>query len=100
MLIIAGKIRLDPQNRETADAAAIEMMAETRKEPGNLSYTFSSDLADPGTVYIFEEWESQQTLDAHFKMPHMARFQGIIGGLGVLEMSVQKYQVSSVGPIR
>jgi quinol monooxygenase YgiN len=100
MLVIAGTIRLDPGRRETADAAALEMMEETRKEPGNISYTFSSDLRDPGTVYLFEEWESQEALDAHFRAPHMAKFQGVLGGLGIREMSVQKYQVTSVGPVR
>jgi hypothetical protein len=29
----------------------------------------------------------------------MAKFQGALGSLGVQEMKVQKYQVSSVGPI-
>ena len=100
MLVIAGHIEIDPANRDTAIAAAVTVMEETAKEAGCISYTFSSDLSDPGCFRIFEEWESQEALDAHFTTPHMAVFQGKIGDLGVKSMKVQKYQVSSVGPLR
>ncbi len=100
MIVIAGHIRLDPSRRDDAVAAALEVMRETAKEPGCISYTFSADLGDPGRFRIFEEWDSQEALDAHFRTPHMARFQKAVGGLGVQEMAIQKYQVSSVGPLR
>ncbi|MCP4005251.1 MAG: antibiotic biosynthesis monooxygenase [bacterium] len=99
MIVVAGRIQLDPANREQAVAAAVEMMRETRKEAGCISYTFSTDLSDPGEFHIFEEWESQQALDAHLASPHMAVFQQTFGGFGITAMDVQKYQVSSVGPI-
>ena len=100
MLVIAGRIEIDPVNRDGAIAAAREMMEESHKEPGCISYAFSADLSDPGCFRIFEEWESQEALDAHFAAPHMAAFQAKVGGLGVKSMHVQKYQVSSVGPLR
>lgn len=100
MLVIAGRITLDPRNREKAVVAAVEMMKETHKEPGCRSYVFSAELDDPGAFRVFEEWESEEALRAHFEMPHMKRFQVAIGGLGVTGMSLQKYQISSVGPIR
>lgn len=100
MLVIAGRIVIDAANRETAIAAAIEIMEETRKEPGCISYTFSADLSEAGGFRIFEEWESQAALDAHFKSPHMAKFQGQMGGFGLKEMSVQRYEIASVGPLR
>ena len=71
-------------------------MAETRKENGCISYTFSADLADEGLFHLFEEWEGQEALDSHFKQPHMAKFQGAVGGLGVKGMSIQRYEVGSV----
>lgn len=98
-LVIAAVIRIDPAHTEAASAAAIEMMRETRKEPGCISYTFSADLEEAGAFRLFEEWESQAALDAHFEAPHMAAFRGKVGGLGVREMSVQKYQIESVGPL-
>ena len=99
MLVIAGTISIDPANRDAAIAAATEMMAGTLKESGCISYTFSADLSDPGGFRIFEEWESQEALDAHFQAPHMAHFQGQMGKFGVREMKVQRYEIASVGPL-
>ncbi|MDJ0847921.1 MAG: putative quinol monooxygenase [Myxococcota bacterium] len=99
MLVIAGHIRLDPAKRDEAIAAAREMMTDTHQEAGCISYTFSADLSDEGVFHIFEEWESQEALDAHFKAPHMARFQGLMPNFGLKEMKVQRYEVSSAGPL-
>ncbi len=99
MLVIAGTIAIDPAGRDHAVAAATTMMAETLKEEGCISYTFSADLTDPGGFRIFEEWESQEALDAHFKAPHMAAFQSEFGKIGVREMKVQRYEIASVGPL-
>ena len=100
MIVIAGHVVLDPKQREKAEAAAREMMSETRKEKGCLSYTFSADLEEAGRFRIFEEWESDEALRAHFTSPHMARFQQAVGGFGVREMKVQRYDVAKVGPLR
>jgi quinol monooxygenase YgiN len=100
MIVVAGHVTLDPAQREPAIAAAREMMRETCKEAGCISYTFSADLDEPGRFRIFEEWESDEALRAHFAAPHMARFQKAVGGLGVREMVVQRYEVAKVGPLR
>jgi quinol monooxygenase YgiN len=100
MLVIAGTVSLDPAHRDAAIEAAREMMAATHEEPGCISYVFSAALDDPGEFRIFEEWQDQAALDAHFQMPHMAAFQAKLGGFGVRGMNVQRYEVSSVGPLR
>jgi quinol monooxygenase YgiN len=100
MLVVAGAIEIDPANRDAAIAAALRMMEETQREPGCISYTFSADLAEPGRFRIFEEWRDEAALHAHFKAPHMAAFQKAVAGLGVRRMAIQRYEVSSVGPVR
>ena len=100
MLVIAGRIRLDPAKRADALAAAREMMRETRREAGCISYTFSADVEDDGAFHLFEEWESAEALAAHFQAPHMVRFQKAAAGLGVRETKIQRYEVASVGPVR
>ena len=99
MLVIAGHVKIDPAKLDEATPAAVEMMQETHKEPGCISYSFSAALDEPGTIRIFEEWESQGALDAHFKAPHMAKFQQAMGGFGVKEMVVHRYEVASKGPL-
>lgn len=100
MLVIAGTIRLDPAKREVAIAAARDVMRDTRRETGCISYTFSADVEDAAVFHVFEEWESAAALGAHFQAPHMARFQAAAAGFGVKEMKLQRYEVASVGPVR
>jgi quinol monooxygenase YgiN len=94
MIIIGGYIRLDPAKHDDAVAAATVMMAETAKEAGCVSYVFSASFDDPGLVHIFEEWESQEHLDAHFVAPHMATFQAAMADFGVTDRSIHKYSAS------
>lgn len=99
MLVVAGTIEIDPAKRDAAVAAALQMMQETQREPGCISYTFSADLADPGRFRIFEEWRDEAALHAHFAAPHMAAFQKAVAGLGVRRVAIQRYEVASVGPL-
>ena len=98
MLIIAGTITVDPSDVEALTAAAVEMMRATRAEPGNLAYAFSRDLGDPRLVHVFEQWQDDEALAAHFKTPHMAEFQRQIAGKAK-SMELRKHRVSSSGPI-
>jgi quinol monooxygenase YgiN len=99
MLIIAGTIEIDPSKREPALAAAREMMAETLKEKGCHAYTFSADLADPSRIHLFERWESEEALLAHFATPHMAAFQKALAAIRP-KADILKYQIASSGPVR
>ncbi|WP_419918777.1 putative quinol monooxygenase [Candidatus Poriferisocius sp.] len=97
MIVIAGTANLPPENTEAFMAAAGEMATASRAEGGNLDYCFS--VQEPGRIRIFECWESEEALAEHFKAPHMASFGATIGDLGLTGMDLQKYQVSSVGPL-
>lgn len=99
MLIVAGTITLDPAQRAEAEKAFDNMREATLAEPGCLFYQAYLDRKDPGTVLIFERWESQEALNAHFATPHMAEFGAALGNLGVSAMDVKKYEVSSEGPV-
>lgn len=99
MLIVAGAITLDPAKRDEADAAFEKMRTATLEEPGCIEYQAYSGRNDPGTVFMFEKWQDQAALDAHFASPHMAEFGAALGGLGVTGMDVKKYEVSSEGGV-
>ncbi len=99
MLIVAGAITLDPAKRAEADAAFEKMRIATLEEPGCIEYQAYSGRGDAGIVFMFEKWQDQAALDAHFASPHMADFGAALGGLGVTAMDVKKYVVSSEGGI-
>ena len=100
MIVIAGTISFDPAKQEEASKAARALMAETRKEPGCISYGFTADLEDAGCFHIFEEWKTQADIDAHTQAPHMKAFGKLVPTFGIRGMKLQKYEVASVGPLR
>jgi quinol monooxygenase YgiN len=100
MLIIAGTFRIPTDTRDAILKAACEMQAETQKEPGCHAYRFTKDLEDSSLMHLFERWESEEHLRAHFATPHMALFQKALGGLRPEIVEIQKYEISKVGPVR
>ncbi len=99
MLIVAGVIQMDPAKRADADAAFEKMRIATLAEPGCIEYQAYSGRDDAGTVFMFEKWQDQAALDAHFASPHMAEFGAALGSAGVTAMDVKKYEVSSEGSV-
>ena len=95
MIVIAGKIQVKPERRDEARKAALDMVEATRRESGCVSYTFYADLVDPGTFFLFEEWESDAALAAHFQTPHMARFQEQAPALLAAPPTIKRYVVES-----
>ena len=95
MIIIAGKIQVRPERRDEAARAALAMVEATRREPGCVSYAFYGDLVDPGTFFLFEEWESDAALAAHFQTEHMARFQAEVPSLLAAPPTISRYVVES-----
>ena len=99
MIVVAGTISIDPAKRDVAIAAIRDLMAETRKEKGCVVYVMSGDFEDAGCIRLFEEWESQEAIDAHVKAPHMAKFQAQIPNLGFRGMKLERYEATSKGPL-
>jgi len=95
MIVIAGKIQVKPERRDEARKAALDMVEATRRESGCLSYAFYADLVEPATFFLFEEWESDAALGAHFQTEHMARFQQQIPALLAAPPTFKRYVVES-----
>jgi quinol monooxygenase YgiN len=99
MLIVAGTIQLDAAKRAEAEHVFEKMRAATLKEAGCLQYQAYVDRQNPGLFFMFERWDGQEALSAHFATPHMAEFGAALGALGVKGMDVKKYEVASEGPV-
>ena len=49
------------------------LIEPTRAESGCIDYTMHRDLEEPGAYYFYDNWRSQEDLDAHFETPHIKR---------------------------
>ncbi|WP_042937947.1 putative quinol monooxygenase [Rhodococcus sp. AW25M09] len=49
------------------------LVAESRKEDGNVSYKLFESAVEPGTFITIEVWKSQEDLDGHMQTPHLQK---------------------------
>ena len=96
MLVIAGTVQVKPEARAEAAQAALKMSKASEAEPGCRSYRFYADLEDANTFLIFEQWESEAALLAHFQTPHMAEFNAAIPRFLAAPPSINRYDVAAV----
>jgi quinol monooxygenase YgiN len=99
MIVIAGTVRIRPETRAEALAAAREMMTATRQEAGCRAYVFSTAADDPDVVCIFEEWESAEALAKHFETPHMTTFRERLPRFVAAAPALRRYEVASAAAI-
>ena len=95
-LIVAGRVRVKAELRQEAVDLALAMAAASEGEPGCLSYRFYGDLADPCVFFIFEEWRDEAALAAHFRTPHLLKFQQHIPRLLAEPPSIRKYAIGGI----
>jgi quinol monooxygenase YgiN len=63
VVIVAGHVVVDPEQREDYLSGCVEVVRQSRRTAGCLDFALSADLLEPGRVNIFERWESQAAVD-------------------------------------
>lgn len=97
--MLAGTAQIDPAKRDQVIAAAIETMKRTRERAGCISFVCSADLEDPNLLHVFLEWETAEALFALLTAERVAAVRQNAERLGVRNVSLQRYEITSVGPI-
>lgn len=64
MIIVAGHITVGAGEQDAYVASCVEVVEQARRAPGCLDYAISADLVQPDRINIFEQWESQQAVEA------------------------------------
>lgn len=60
---------------------------------------FYTSVADENIVRVFEEWESDDALKAHFATPHMAEFLQKLPQIVAGPADVKRYEIASVASL-
>src|SRR5947209_19900611 len=94
-LIIAGTVRLPPENLAGLKPHMEKMLEASRAEDGCITYSYAEDVAEPGLIRVYEVWRDQAALDAHFKTPHMAAWRAAWPGFGVSDRRISLYEVAA-----
>ena len=98
-ILIAGTVRVPPQNLADFKPHMAAMLAASRAEDGCLTYSYAEDVAEPGLIRVFEAWRDRAALDAHFQTPHMADWRAAWPAFGVSDRKLSLYQVAAETPL-
>ncbi|MCY4405577.1 MAG: putative quinol monooxygenase [Rhodospirillaceae bacterium] len=71
MLIVAVVFEFVPGGFDRIKAEVVDAVENSRKEPGAQIYDWAIDVTAPNRAIIFEVWDDQAALDAHFTHPYM-----------------------------
>jgi quinol monooxygenase YgiN len=98
-LLIAGTVRVPPENLAALKPHMLKMLAASRAEDGCETYSYGEDVAEPGLIRVFESWRDQAAIEAHFKAPHMAQWRAACAELGVSDRKLFAYETASQRPL-
>ncbi len=93
MIAVYAKCTVPQHNQEKFISIAKQLVAETIKEKGNISYELIRDTGDSAVFAFMERWESQEILDAHMNTPH---FTALVPAMGELLDGEMKVTVSEI----
>ena len=98
-VLIAGTVDILDGDREKALAEAADLMAETRAQDGCIHYVWSADPTSDTRVYVYEYWESVESLAAHLAGSYYARMLGLLGQYSTDNIQVSKFRVDLEEPV-
>lgn len=70
-LTIIARVRAKAGQESRLREELRRLLAPTRVEAGCISYDLQQSQDDPALFLFYENWASQQALDAHFQTPHI-----------------------------
>ena len=98
-ILICGYIRIHPDDREAAVAAASDAIAGARTQPGCLAYTFVPDNHMEDAICVYERWADEASLAAHFAGPWYAATGEALRSHRLQGVEVLKHRVDKSEPV-
>ena len=98
-VVIAGTVRVPPENLDAFRPHMDAMLAGSRAEDGCVAYSYAVDVQDPGLVRVFEVWRDEAALEAHFQTAHMAAWREAWPAFGVSDRNLSLYEVAAERPL-
>lgn len=91
MITIVAKCVLKPGKKQEFIAGVRDMIAGSRNEPGNISYTLCEDMDSENTVAFLEQWKDEAAIDEHNASAHFAAGLKVIQALSD-DVEIIKYR--------
>jgi uncharacterized protein (TIGR02246 family) len=79
--------------------AAVLQRKTREEEPGCHAYVFSADPCVPGRICVYELWQDEASLAAHFRHENYLRMREALGRVGLKGADNHKYRVDLREPV-
>ena len=98
-LIVAGTVRVPPENIDAFRPQMAAMIEASLAEAGCEAYAYAADVLEPGLMHVFEVWRDQAALEAHFQTAHMAAWRAAWPAFGVSDRRLTLYDIAGQRPL-
>lgn len=92
MLTVVAKAVVKQDKIEEFKKYADEIIKETRKEEGNVSYNLYEDSKSSNVLTFIEFWRSEEDLQIHFNSKHFKEILPKMGELQEVETEINIYK--------
>lgn len=90
----------DPSTREALIARTAPIQKATRDdEPGCLVYCFAADPCQDDLIQVYELWESEEALQAHFAHQNYLDMRTMLGRGGLVNAVSRKHRIDATAPV-
>lgn len=81
LLTVIANMKAKPGKEQELRQALEALIEPTSREDGYVNYDLHQSVDDPAVFYFYENWESEEALDAHLSAPHLEQFKGVMDDL-------------------
>ena len=101
LIAVEAAIRLnDPTRRAEALVESASVQLATRQdEPGCLVYCFAADPCEDDLIQVYELWEDEESLAAHFRHPNYVAMRDLLGRYGLKSAVSRKLRIDRTAPV-
>jgi quinol monooxygenase YgiN len=98
-LIVIATVRFPPENMDKLRPLLRQMVVDTNKEDGCISYAATEDVAVPGIVRFIERWRDVQAVRGHLNAAHLEPWRKLSVELGIFDRDARIYDASGERPL-
>lgn len=91
MIRVVAKVLIKEDKVDTFITAAKALVDASRKDAGNIGYTLNVSVDNPRLFAIIENWQDQESLDAHMKQPHFLESMGATKECAETDMTIELF---------
>ena len=81
IVTVIATVIVKPGHEKVVEQALLDLVTPSRQDAGCLKYHLHRDTKQKNVFVFYENWETQERLEQHMKMPHFIAFQDKVEGL-------------------